>query len=76
VPVAVTLKLAVVPAHTVCAVGCVVIAGAVFTVNATRVEVADGLHVPLTTQSKPDAAATASATAVPLIVNVAVVTPA
>jgi hypothetical protein len=71
----VRVKLAVLPAHTVGAVGCVVIDGAVFTVNATRVEVTDGLHVPLTTQSKPLAAAAASAVATLLICKVAVLLP-
>jgi hypothetical protein len=52
-----------------------VIIGAVFTVNATRVDVAAGLHVPLTTTSKPTPANAASPTCTPLIVNVAVVEP-
>jgi hypothetical protein len=73
--VAATEKLPEEPEHSVWSAGCEVIAGAVFTVNATRVEVTDGLHVPLITTSNPLAAATASATAVPVIVKVAVVAP-
>jgi hypothetical protein len=51
-------------------------AGRVLTVSATRVEVTDALHVPLTTTSNPVAALTPSATVVPLIVSVAAVAPA
>jgi hypothetical protein len=71
----VTVKLAVDPAHTVDAVGCTVIAGAVFTVKATRDEVAAGVHAPLTTQSNPAVAIAASALATPLIWRLEVVTP-
>jgi hypothetical protein len=49
VPVAVRVKLAVLPAHTVCAVGWAVIAGAVFTVKVAAEEVTLGGHVPLST---------------------------
>jgi hypothetical protein len=48
----------------------------VLTVSATRVEVTDGLHVPLTTTSNPVAALDASAAVALLMVNVAVVVPA
>jgi hypothetical protein len=53
-----------------------VIAGEVFTVSATRSDVTgDGVHVPLTTQSNPVAALTASPAAVAVICIDAVVTP-
>jgi hypothetical protein len=44
-----------------------VIAGAGFTVRATRLEVAEGEQVPVTTQSNPVAAVAASADAVLVI---------
>jgi hypothetical protein len=46
-----------------------------FTVSATRFEVADGLQLPVTTQSNPVAARAASPAAVPVICNVADVAP-
>ena len=74
-PLAAALNVASPPAHTVRFVGLLVTTGAVFTVNATRVEVCDAPHVPLTTQSNPVPAVAASPVAVPRICNVAVVTP-
>ena len=49
VPLAATVKVAVPPAHTVLLVGCVVTAGAVFTVIVVVPDVTEGLQVPLTT---------------------------
>jgi hypothetical protein len=57
-------------------VGCPLIEGRALTVNPTREDVTDeGTHVPLTTQSKPDAGDTESPATVPVICIVAVVTP-
>jgi hypothetical protein len=53
-----------------------VIESTVLSVSATRVEVTDGLHVPLTTTSNPFAALATSAAVTPLIVSVAVAVPA
>ena len=50
VPVAVTLKVAFVPAHWARLTGCVVMAGAVFTVRVAVFDVAVP-HVPVTTTS-------------------------
>jgi hypothetical protein len=74
-PPAVTEKLAVTPTQTVWATGCPLIEGAMFTVSATRFEVADGLQLPVTTQSKPVEATAVSPAAVPVICNVAAVAP-
>src|SRR5882672_6759290 len=54
----------------------IVASGVGLTVRPARLEVAgEGLHVPLTTQSKPEAAVVASVSATPVMVSVAVVTP-
>lgn len=76
VPLAVIPKEAVLPKQVEVALGCTLMDGGVFTVNAARAEVAvpQG-DAPLTTQSKPDPAATASATLTVLMVKVAVVAP-
>jgi hypothetical protein len=71
----VTLKLTVVPAQPDWSVGWAVTEGAVFTVKATRLDVAAGLQLPLTTQSKPFAAAAASADATLLTCKFVVVVP-
>jgi hypothetical protein len=50
-PVATTLNVTLLPAHIVWLTGCVVIAGAVFTVKLTVLDVTAGGQVPLTTTS-------------------------
>ena len=59
------------------AVGSVsIVESVLFTVNATRVEGADGVQVPLTTQSYPLPAVTVSLVAVGVTLKLAVVAPA